>query len=58
MTSETVNTEHCVLHTSDTTFFLLLLLSLLLFHYYYCGARWGYIGAFTKVLTIYQIYNT
>jgi hypothetical protein len=28
------------------------------FYYYYCCAGWRYIGIFTKVLTMYQIYNT
>jgi hypothetical protein len=26
--------------------------------FYYCCAGWRYIGAFTKVLTMYQIYHS
>jgi hypothetical protein len=33
-------------------------MQMFLFIYFYCCAGWGYIVAFTKVLTIYQIYHT
>jgi hypothetical protein len=29
-----------------------------LFYFFYCCTGWGYIVAFTKVLTMYQIYHT
>jgi hypothetical protein len=30
----------------------------ILFHFFNCCAGWGYIVAFTKVLTMYQIHHT
>jgi hypothetical protein len=37
---------------------LLYLLALGFFFFNYCCARWGYIGVFTKVLTMYEIYHS
>jgi hypothetical protein len=44
------------LHFKILEFHILGVLSCLLF--YCCCAGWGYIVAFTKVLTMYQIYHT
>jgi hypothetical protein len=45
---------------SDDSFFVLAIILLIpfCFSFFYFCAGWGYIVAFTKVLTMYQIYHT